>query len=101
MFFFIGGMQPRTIKLEEQARACPNCGSHSAYLKRVDQYLSLFFIPLFPVKKGQPFIECERCNAALDPMGYSSTPGHAGQCRHCGRHLDADFTYCPSCGKKT
>ena len=101
MFFLIGGVQSRTIKVEEQARACPNCGSHSAYLKRVDQYLSLFFIPLFPIKKGQPFIECDRCKAALDPMGYGASQTHAGRCNYCRGRLETDFSYCPSCGKKT
>ncbi len=53
MFFFIGGVQPKTITLDDSRRLCPACGLAQARLKRTDQYLSLFFIPLFPVKRGE------------------------------------------------
>jgi primosomal protein N' len=72
------------------------------YQKRVDHYVSLFFIPLFPVKKGAPFLICENCKTVLDEHGYSMDAEQAfgpTRCPHCGRHIDPDFTFCPHCGK--
>jgi hypothetical protein len=69
MFFFIGGIQPKTIDLDNQPRMCPSCGLYQARLKRVDQYLSAFFIPVLRVKKGDPFLLCERCGVASKETG--------------------------------
>jgi len=66
MFFFIGGIGPRTVTLDKQARICPECGRLALYHKRIDHYLSLFFIPVFPVKRGEPFLSCEGCGASFD-----------------------------------
>jgi len=102
MFFFIGGIQPRTVIVDRQARFCPRCGRSEVYLKRVDQYLSLFFILLFPVKRGTPFLFCENCNSTLDEQGVRMSFKQAGgkmNCLHCGRQIERDFTFCPYCGK--
>jgi hypothetical protein len=75
MFFFIGGVQPKTVRLDKQARLCPVCHHSAVYLKRVDHYLSLFFIPLFPVKKGTPFLSCDKCRTVLDERGVTMGDG--------------------------
>ncbi len=95
MFFFIGGIQPRTVVLEKQASACPFCGHIDVRLKRVDHYLSLFFIPLFPVKKGIPFLSCDSCQNILGENGLQED----SVCQHCGKNVDRKFSYCPYCGK--
>jgi RNA polymerase subunit RPABC4/transcription elongation factor Spt4 len=103
MFFFIGGVQPKTVRLDKQARVCPVCGHYEVYLKRVDQYLSLFFIPLFPVKKGTPFLACDNCRSVFDEKGSQVSGGRTKSsltCPYCGRALEDDFDYCPRCGKK-
>jgi predicted RNA-binding Zn-ribbon protein involved in translation (DUF1610 family) len=103
MFFFIGGIQPRTVRLAKQAMICPVCGRTEVYLKRVDHYLSLFFIPLFPVKKGGPFFGCDNCGAVLDERGApirAKQKSETAKCPHCGRFLEEDFDYCPKCGRK-
>ncbi|UCE40298.1 MAG: zinc ribbon domain-containing protein [Candidatus Aminicenantes bacterium] len=103
MFFFIGGVQPKTIRLEKQARLCLACQHSTAYLKRVDHYLSLFFIPLFPVKRGTPFFSCDNCGTVFDERGmavYDRPKGSSRVCPYCGRALAEDFDYCPRCGKK-
>lgn len=62
MFFFIGGIQPRTVRVDNQPRSCPYCGHVAVHLKRVDHYIAIFFIPLIRIKKGIPFLACDHCN---------------------------------------
>ena len=103
MFFFIGGLQPKTVLIEKQRRACPSCGHFEVSKKRVDHYLSLFFIPLIPVKKGIPFLLCENCKTVFDETGYTVGYKKAGgerQCRYCGKQVDPHYSYCPYCGKR-
>jgi len=100
MFFFIGGIQPRTKRISNNPRPCPSCGYHEAYLKRIDNYLSLFFIPILQVKRGETVLICEKCGAIFDEKGKTTT-GDTRRCRYCGRKLGEDFTFCPHCGKKT
>jgi zinc-ribbon family len=100
---FIGGLQPRTVRVEKQPGSCAVCAHQEVYLKRVDQYISLFFIPVIRIKKGTPFLQCENCDAAFDDSD-SSTGSTArqspGLCRSCGKLADTGFSYCPYCGKK-
>lgn len=108
MFFFIGGIQPKTKTLDETPRLCPACGLAQARLKRIDHYLSLFFIPLFPVKKGEPLVICDRCGYAAPPdelqgrpsRGPVSVPPPVRRCPSCQQTLDPSFAYCPYCGRK-
>jgi len=102
MFFFIAGIQPRAVELDASPRMCPKCGLYQAQLKRVDHYLSLFFIPLFPVKRGSPFLECRSCAGVFTETGqpwFEPSPKGSPPCPACGRPMDASFRYCPSCGK--
>lgn len=108
MFFFVGGIQPKTKTLDENPRLCPACGLAQARLKRIDHYLSLFFIPLFPVKKGEPLLMCDRCGYAAPPeetfhgrpTDMAPPPMVAVRCPSCGKTLEPSFAYCPYCGKK-
>ncbi|HSO61278.1 MAG TPA: zinc ribbon domain-containing protein [Desulfobacterales bacterium] len=102
-FFFIAGISPKVKVLDEKPRRCPVCGLHQAYFKRVDHYLSLFFIPIIKVKTGEPVIMCARCERAVSEFGPEpATPvqGETKRCRFCSRNLSPDYTYCPHCGKK-
>jgi rRNA maturation endonuclease Nob1 len=101
MFFFIGGLQPKTVLIDRQVRDCSACGHHEVHLKRVDQYLSLFFIPLFPVKRGTPFLICENCKTVFDEGGIRMDikRERKKRCPRCGRELASDFLFCPYCGK--
>jgi ribosomal protein L32 len=101
MFFFIGGIQPKTVKLDDNPRMCPSCGLYQARLQRVDHYISIFFIPIIPVKKGIPFFQCQSCGAMSRESGEPWTaskkmPGDL--CPKCGRPLEKTFSYCPYCG---
>jgi hypothetical protein len=102
MFFFIGGIQPRTVRIDRAPRACPRCGRSSLFRERTDHYLSLFFIPLFPVKKGRPVLRCESCESRFEENGTPLFPGVGpvfGRCPQCGRPVQDDFRLCPYCGR--
>jgi hypothetical protein len=102
-FFFIGGIQPKVKVLEETPRRCPRCGLHQAYLKRVDHYLSVFFIPVLKVKTGEPVIICNRCERPISDSDLlrSQEPQSAPKlCRHCGKSFPGDYTFCPVCGRR-
>lgn len=100
---FIAGVFPKTKVLDQNPRRCPACGLNQAYYKRIDHYLSLFFIPILRVKKGEPFIICERCEKTIHEFGaeFAQRPGSAADmCRYCGKSVDENFTFCPYCGKR-
>jgi hypothetical protein len=100
---FIAGISPKTKTLDQNPRRCPVCGLHQAYSKRIDHYLSLFFIPVLRVKKGQPVIICDRCEHAgpvFGPEEWHRSAGEKQHCRYCGKSLNADFKYCPYCSKR-
>jgi hypothetical protein len=100
---FIAGISPKTKTLDQNPRWCSICGLHQAYERRVDHYLSLFFIPVLRVKKGEPFIVCDRCEGSSPEYGSGFRPApenHQPQCRHCGKPLNSDFKYCPYCSKR-
>lgn len=99
---FIAGVSPKKKVLDQNPRRCSVCGLNQAYYQRVDHYLSLFFIPIFRVKKGEPFSICDSCAQA----GHGFKPDvtqhqtNAGTCGSCGKALNQDFKYCPQCGKR-
>jgi RNA polymerase subunit RPABC4/transcription elongation factor Spt4 len=100
---FIAGVSPKIKVLDQNPRRCPVCGLNQAYYKRMDHYLSLFFIPVFRVKKGEPFLTCDRCEQSLlSPPRDSSRqqPEDARTCRYCGKEVGDDFKFCPYCGKR-
>jgi RNA polymerase subunit RPABC4/transcription elongation factor Spt4 len=102
--FLIAGVSPKTKILDNNPRRCPVCGLARAYYKRVDHYFNLFFIPILRVKKGEPFIMCDRCERTVHEFEQEYTTFPAGQdtmCKSCGKDLHRDFKYCPFCGKPT
>jgi RNA polymerase subunit RPABC4/transcription elongation factor Spt4 len=102
MFFFIGGIQPKTRQIDQERRMCPSCGLYQARLKRVDHYISLFFVPLLKVKEGVPFLQCERCGK-ISPESEGPVAAEealrSGNCPYCGKSIEAGFRFCPHCGK--
>ncbi|MCP4667595.1 MAG: zinc ribbon domain-containing protein [Deltaproteobacteria bacterium] len=102
MFFLIAGIQPKTVTLDDQPKMCPTCGLYQARIKRMDHYFSAFFIPLFRVKKGIPFIGCQRCGSVSQQHGGEWTgtlEKDRGICASCGKPLEREHRYCPFCGR--
>ncbi|MBT8367585.1 MAG: zinc ribbon domain-containing protein [Deltaproteobacteria bacterium] len=103
MIFLIAGISPKTKIIDEKPGRCPVCGLYQAYQKRIDHYLSIFFIPVIRVKKGQPFTICERCHRTQDEFRRDQSPfqEETGRlCRFCENPIHKGFFYCPYCGKK-
>jgi len=102
--FLIAGISPKTKILDQNPRLCPVCGLAQAYFKRVDHYLSIFFIPVLRVKKGEPFIMCNRCEGTVHEFGEEQKfrlGRQTSKCKNCGKVLKKNFIYCPYCGKPT
>lgn len=59
MFFFAGGISPRTL-VRQTGLSCSYCGAQLSEVT-VDHVLSLFFIPLWTVSHGKPLLACARC----------------------------------------
>jgi hypothetical protein len=100
---FVAGVAPKIKIMDQTPRRCPGCGLNQAHYRRIDHYLSLFFIPILRVKKGEPFIMCDRCAQTFHEFGSDFTrqqPEKAGMCKYCGKMLDRDFKYCPNCGRR-
>jgi len=99
--FIIAGVSPKIKTLESTPRLCPVCGLAQAYLKRIDHYLTLFFIPVLRVKKGEPVIICEKCERNVsETIQNQWLQTHTEKsCQSCGRTIKEDFSYCPYCGK--
>lgn len=103
MFFLIGGITPKTRRIDEQPIRCANCGRNQAYRTRVDHWLHLFFIPVLPVRRGEPFVFCEHCRQPVDQIrGREPTTPTAGfrQCPSCRKSVEERFRYCPHCGQR-
>jgi rubrerythrin len=101
LFFLIAGVSPKIKVLDHNPRRCPVCGLSQAYYKRIDHYLNLFFIPVFRVKKGDPFIMCERCEKSVHEFETHSSTTPSGlikTCGKCGKNIEPSFSYCPFCG---
>jgi len=100
---FIAGVSPKTKALDQNPRRCPVCGLNQAYYKRIDHYLSLFFIPVLRVKKGEPFIACERCERTIHEFGpeYAHrTEADTLKCRYCAKSVGKNYKFCPHCGSR-
>ncbi len=102
--FLIAGVSPKIKVLDKKPGICPVCGLNQAYLKRVDHYFNLFFIPILRVKTGDPFIMCDRCEKTVPEFDqeYATVPDVMKmRCGHCDKTIQNSFKYCPHCGNPT
>ena len=102
MFFFIGGITPKTKRIDQQPIRCPQCGLNQAYRTREDHWLHLFFVPVVPVKRGEPFLFCEHCRRPVGTDRGTASPPRAlrAECPACGKPIKENFRFCPHCGQR-
>ena len=64
----IWGTRGRELELSSGQFHCPKCDALRQYKhKRVAQYFTLFFIPLFQIKSLGEFVECQSCHQSYKP----------------------------------
>jgi hypothetical protein len=73
MFFFIAGIQPKTVALDGLPKRCPSCGLDQALTKRVDHYLSLFFLPSSAKAVAASLMNWGRCGMGIGKGGPAGT----------------------------
>jgi len=67
MFFIIGEQTVKTRVKDGMylLKYCPKCNSTTRmYESSMRDYFTLFFIPLFPVEKGESVLTCPGCNTS-------------------------------------
>ena len=65
MIFF--GSRSRQVKIGEGEFNCPVCNAERVYKHmRTTVYFTLYFIPLFPIRRLGEYITCQACNQAFD-----------------------------------
>lgn len=104
-----GGIEPR-IKTLPQSSSPPNCPSCLHHLQRVrsDSVLTLFFVPIWTVSKGQEFWMCMSCGWTgmdMDLHGIALTGVNGRRrlmatCSVCGARADEGWRFCPYCGTR-
>ena len=77
----IWGTRTRNVQMKEGQFRCPKCEEARAY-KHMQQktYFTLYFLPLFPVRKGAEWWECQTCTRAYEPRAEPLPP--AAQQKH-------------------
>ena len=71
----VWGTRGRQIELSAGQFHCPKCDVTRPYKqKRVAQYFTLFFIPLFQIKNLGEFVECQFCHQTYKPEVLSYKP---------------------------
>ena len=64
----IFGTKGRTKEIGRGEFFCPNCRIQRPYIeKRISRYFTLYFIPIFPIKKLGEYVECQVCKKAYKP----------------------------------
>ena len=117
---FIAGLSPRLKQLGVASATCPGCGLGGRLnIVRQGQYISLFFIPIIPLGRGEYIATCGGCAGIFllnqqagrrferspdIPIGRGEfelyRQGYGGACNHCGRPAEEGHTFCPGCGNR-
>ncbi len=69
---------------------CPGCGTTTGYrLRHRRTFLTVYFIPLFPLSGAEAFLQCDRCSQTWDP---SAAVGDHAATRAAAASATADQT---------
>ena len=71
----IWGTRGRETEIGTCSFYCPKCDSEKAYThKKVASFFTLFFIPLFELKKLGEYLQCAGCNTSYKPEVLNFKP---------------------------
>lgn len=66
--FVIFGLSPKSKTIGQGIFQCPRCRSAQGYkLQKRKQCISLFFIPLIPIKRLEDLVKCNQCKTQFYP----------------------------------
>ncbi|HEV3143230.1 MAG TPA: zinc ribbon domain-containing protein [Gemmataceae bacterium] len=66
MPIIIYGTRGRTKHLEDGEFYCPQCDARGDYqLMLVRRWVTIFFVPIFPISGGQVYVECRHCGGTF------------------------------------
>ena len=73
--FIVFGTRGITTTKEKGEFHCPQCGNSQAYRWRnVNNFFTLYFIPLIPLGKAGEYVECGNCRSTFVPRVLEYTP---------------------------
>jgi uncharacterized C2H2 Zn-finger protein len=56
------GTKSRAVKVSEGMFMCPQCRNRAEYIRKKERYyVTVLFIPLYPLRSVVDYIECKRC----------------------------------------
>lgn len=66
--FFVFGSRPRTTETGRGNFVCPHCQQERPYVQnKMQNYFTLYFVPLIPLGNGQEVVECLHCGHVFEP----------------------------------
>jgi hypothetical protein len=76
----IWGTKGRETEIGQGTFYCPRCDAQKAYIhKEVSRYFTLFFLPIFKIKKLGEYLQCKACNTTFKPEVLQIEPLSQGQ----------------------
>ncbi len=70
---FIAGTFEWASTLEQGEFACPKCGTSKAYQRKVARtFLTVYFVPIFPIGGLREFVICRGCRERFEPAILSA-----------------------------
>lgn len=71
--FIILGERERAVEQSRDELFCPNCNTTRAFKRmHVGSYFTLFFVPIFEMRRIGQHVECLHCKSRYDPKSVSS-----------------------------
>lgn len=75
---------------------CPTCFSKtSTCYRRNSVWISIFLVPILPIRRYRPYLSCSLCENSLTP---SEKDSDISTCPICTNVVPCKFVYCTKCG---
>ncbi len=76
----VWGFRPRQKTVDKGTFFCPRCNDLRPYRrKRSGRYFTLYWVPIFRVRKLGDYVECQVCKSQYDPGILQSGTQHSLQ----------------------